>query len=177
MAKLQIVLVAFIAAYVGCAQGQTASKQTVREQTHFSAEDEDVHHPVTIPDEAWEILKHDKSTKVYLDEGSSPAERQRSWFSAALVHLQNASKTDYVVQAKGPLRGANVNTFWVFQDTPNGMKLVLTAPVHDLSILSSRWNGVRTIELDGMTCCEITTTWLRYENGKFEIHRQITKKI
>jgi hypothetical protein len=177
MAKFQVVLAFLVAACVSCASAQTHTKQTEREQTHFSAEDEDVHHPVAIPDKVWEILKRDKFREVYLDGGSSPAEPQRSWFSAALVHLQDASKTDYVVEAKGPLRGANVDTFWVFLDTPNGMKLVLTAAVHDLSILSRRWNGVRTIELDGATCCQITMTWLRYENGKFEIHRQITKNI
>jgi len=177
MAKFQVVLVTLIAACVGCAQGQTASKQTVREQTHFSAEDEDVHHPVKIPDQAWEILKHDKSRELYLDGGNTPTPPEREWFSATVVHLQSPEKNDLIAEAKGPLRGANVNTFWVFLDTPNGMKLVLTASVHDLSILNRRWNGVRTIQLEGATCCEITMTWLRYENGKFEIHRQITKNI
>ena len=54
---------------------------------------------------------------------------------------------------------------------------MLTAPVHDLLILRSRWNGVRTIELDSMTCCKITTVWLRYEHDKFNVHRQIAKDI
>jgi hypothetical protein len=173
----RVVVALFIAGWVNCACAQTHTKPAVREQTHFSAEDEDVEHPVLIPGKVWEILKHDNSTEIYLDEGSSPAERQRSWFSAAVVHLQDASKMDYVVEAKGPLRGANVNPFWVFLDTPNGMKLVLAASAHDLLILSNRWNGVRNIELDSATCCQLTTTWLRYENGKFEIHRQITKEI
>lgn len=159
------------------AGAQTPVRKGELWQTHFSVENAAVRKPVPIPDEVFAILKNADAAKRFEDDGKTPAEPQRSWFSAAVVHLQDATKNDLVVVAEAPIVGANVSTFWVFLDTPEGMKLALTAPVHDLFIRPPRWKGVRTIELDSMTCCVISTTLLRYENGQFREYRQLSKEI
>jgi hypothetical protein len=144
---------------------------------HFSAEDEAVQSPVTIPGDAWAILKADESVRTASENVQDSAiELPRSWFSAAVVHLRSPAEDDLLVEAEGKLRGANVNQFWVFLRTPAGMKLVVNGTAHDLQILTQRRNGYRMIELDSLTCCTISTTWLRYERGEFHVFkRKITK--
>jgi len=177
MTRSTIVL-AFWAVWLIATSALSQDKAPVREQTNFSAEDEGVRSPVRIPDDAWAILKVDKNTRVYLgEEDKKQAEPQRSWFSAASVHLQDSKRNDLVIVGKGPLRGANIVTFWVFLDTPSGMKLAGTAAAHDLIIQRSRYMGIRTIKLYSMTCCKITTTWLRLDQRKLRQYRQITEDI
>jgi hypothetical protein len=102
---------------------------------------------------------------------------RQSWFSVAQVRLHGPKEEDLVVEAKGPLSGANVNLFWVFVASPEGLKLVLRAPAHDLILRPEQWGGYRTIELDSMTCCRISTTRLRFERGEFRPYRSVTKDI
>jgi hypothetical protein len=105
------------------------------------------------------------------DEGLSAEKLPRSWFSASVIHLRSKDEKDLFVAAEEKLRGANICPFWVFTDTPYGMKLVLSASAQDEWILNSRWRGYRNIELISMTCCEISRTWLRFEGGKYSEYR------
>lgn len=178
MSGLRIVLAFFLAVPVTPVCAQTNSRPFRGEQTSFSAEDEGVRSPVRIPDDAWAVLKKKTSTEIYLNgDDEKPAEPQRSWFSAAVVHLQDSKRNDLVIVGEEPLAGGNIVTFWVFLDTPSGMKLAATAGAHDLVVQRSRYKGVRTIKLYSMNCCEITTTWLRLERGEFRQYRQVTKDI
>lgn len=147
-------------------------------QTQFSAEDEAVKSPVSIPDDAWAILKVDSRVRnVLKDDNLWPDQMPRSWFSASIVHLHGDREKDLLVMAEGEMMGGNISPFWVFVDTPQGMKLVLNASAHDIFIRRSRWHGYRVIEFAGMTCCEISRTWLRYENGAYRDYRHSTEEI
>ena len=134
-------------------------------QTHFSAEDSSVKHPVEIPKNVLSILTEDDGVRIALtNEGISAERIPRLWFSASAVHLAHSRDVDLVVMGEGPLRGSNVTTFWVFHATPSGYKLVLTAPAHDLILKNTRCNGFRDIVLTSLTAVEVSTVLLRF-NG------------
>jgi len=85
-----------------------AQKSTTKAQIVFSAEDEDVPHPVRLPDSVYSALKHD----VMHDnpEADTPP---RAWFSAERLKQPSPQLDLYLVMAKGQLRGANVDEFWL----------------------------------------------------------------
>jgi hypothetical protein len=176
MKRSIVVLLLLVLRIVGSsAQARTSLPP---EQSHFSAENEGVKSPVRIPDSAWAILKADERVKnVLADENLSADQLPRSWFSAAVVHLHSADEKDIFVAAEGELMGANISPFWLFLDTPQGMKLVLQTSAHDEIIRPERWHGYRVVELVGMTCCEISRTWLRYQNGQYRNYRKTTEDI
>lgn len=154
------------------------SKIRVSEQTHFSAEDERVANPVKVPDNALAILREDAQVKGALDDAQLTATQlPQSWFSTSVIHLHNSIERDLFVEAEGPLVGANIRQFWIFADTPGGMKLVANGAAHDVTIHRVRWRGYRIIELDSMTCCRLDTTWLRLENGKYRDYRHHSRKL
>lgn len=165
-----------LSALGACAQvRQTAS---IQEQTHFSAEDDGVKVPVNIPDDAWAILKSEHDVQGALeDAGFRPDQLPKTWFSASVVHLHSLDEKDLFVAAEGPLVGGNISQFWIFLGTDKGMKLVAEGATHDVFIRPARWRGYRIIELDGMTCCRVDTTWLRFEGGQYKDYRHVSKEI
>ena len=174
-AKAAFVFLLMAVAMRGTAFSQNKHSQ---EQTQFSAEDETVKSPVPIPDDAWAILKAERYVQNVLESVNlTPDLLPRSWFSAAIVHLHGDKEKDLIVMAEGEMTGGNISPFWVFLDTPQGMKLVLNTSAHDVSIKHSQWHGYRVIEFSGATCCEISRTWLRYENGEYRDYRHSTKGI
>jgi hypothetical protein len=181
---LRILMVLVAAASFNCAGALAAHKtppahKVVAEQSHFSAEDKGVRNPVPIPADVWAMLKKDSHTQIYLDDKDplKAAEIQRSWFSATVVHLRNPSEDDLVVAAEGPLAAGELETWWVFMNTPQGMKLVMTAVTHGLTLLTDRFKGVRMIDVDSMTCCQVTTSSWRYEDGEFRQYSQVSRAI
>ena len=148
------------------AEAQRVSKS--HEQLHFSAEDETVQHPANIPQDAWNILQKDSYVQNVLhDENLTAEQLPQSWFLASAVHLDGPQESDLVVIARSELMGANVTTFWLFIQTPKGMKLVLTAPAHDLFIKSSRSHGHRDINMVGMTAIRILSVIFRYDGDQY----------
>src|SRR3954454_9070809 len=96
------------------AQGRTVPHQATI-QMHFSAEDEGVKSPVTIPPEVMVILGEDEMVKMQMENGEPrPAQVPHSWFSASKIRLGPTRRDDLIVQATGPLVGANVVAFWIF---------------------------------------------------------------
>jgi hypothetical protein len=147
---------------------RSQQRATTHEQTHFSAEDEAVQQPVKIPDDAWKVLQNDEQLRNLLEgEGLSPERLPRSWFSASVLHLHNAHTRDLVVEGESALRGANVNTFWVFVQTANGLKLALMIAAHDLMIRPLRYGGYKTIEAASMNCCTVFTTRLGFDGKSY----------
>jgi hypothetical protein len=184
MTRPRVLLVLMLAAHFGCAGALAAHKsppahKVAAEQSHFSAEDKGVRNPVPIPADAWAVLKKDAHTQIYLDDKNplKAAEIQRSWFSATVVHLHGPGEEDLVVAAEGPLAAGEIETYWVFINTSQGMKLVLTAMTHDMTILEDRFKGVRMIDVDSKTCCQVTTSSWRYEDGEFRQYSQVSRAI
>jgi hypothetical protein len=146
------------------------AKSTIKphEQTHFSAEDDKVERPTEIPQDAWKILQKDSLVQDTLRYENLPTEQlPRSWFLASSVHLNGPRENDLVVIANPPLAGANITTFWVFLQAPDGMKLVLTEHAHDLIIKSSRSHGHRNISLVGATAVRIISAIYRFDGSQY----------
>jgi hypothetical protein len=154
------------------------NKASVPEQMNFSAEDENAQQPVSIPQDAWSVLKRDSSVlEVLASQHLSVDQLPVSWFVASEVHLDGPEKKDLVVIGKGLLQGANVTTFWVFAQSPNGLRLVLTLPAHDLSIEHGRTNGYKNIRMMVATAGRISTATLRFDGKVYRLHDKSTQKI
>ncbi|MBS1800097.1 MAG: hypothetical protein JSS95_09755 [Acidobacteria bacterium] len=141
-------------------------------------EDETVASPAQIPPDAWKILQQDSSIKNVLDsEGMTAEQLPRNWFQASTVHLNSPSEKDLLVIASGKLLGANVTTFWLFMQTPQGTRLVLNAPAHDLFIRSSRTNGHRDVELVALTAIRIMTSKYRFDGTQYRLVKSTDEPI
>jgi hypothetical protein len=148
------------------------------EQTHFSAEEDAVRDPVTIPKDVLAILRTDDAVRGALEDKNIPSEKMPlSWFSASKIHLSNPRRSDIIVVGEPPLAGANVVTFWVFRATPQGYKLVLNAPAHDLAVANTRSKGYRDIELTSMTAVQISTVLCRFDGKKYAGNKTRTDPI
>ena len=101
----------------------------------------------------------------------------KSWFAASEVRLDGPSEHDFVVIGKGMLQGANVTTFWVFAQGPQGLKLVLTLPAHDLSIKPTRTNGYRNIQAVMMTAGRVSTAELRFDGKEYRVRENRSKSV
>ncbi|HLJ86504.1 MAG TPA: hypothetical protein VKZ53_06755 [Candidatus Angelobacter sp.] len=154
--------------------GNNGSTQTIPhrgEQLHFSAEAASVTRPTSIPQDVLAILRKDDGVRGALnDEGIQAEQIPASWFSASAIHLGNPNRIDLVVMGEGPLRGANVITFWVFQSASRGYALVLTAPAHDLIVMNTRSKGFRDIELVSMSARQISSVLLRFNGMRYTKH-------
>lgn len=148
------------------------------EQSVFSAEDDAVKKPVAIPDDVLAILVKDEMVSRALEDENLAAEKiPLSWFSASTIHLSKSRETDFVVMARGPLAGGNVVTFWVFRGTPHGHELVLAAPMHDLIVKNTRWNGYRDVELASMSAVKISTVLCRFDGKRYVKYKSKTEDI
>ena len=143
------------------------------EQLHFSAEDEQVERPISIPKGVAAILRSDEDVRETREDEPTSATGQipPSWFSASVVHLDGVDEKDIVVMATGALRGANITTFWVFRPTNRGYELTFKAYEHDLIITNKHWKGYRVIETDSMTAVLIRTAWYRLEGGQYKVFK------
>jgi len=140
------------------------------EQTHFSAEDETVKRPATIPPEVLAQLGQDSHVRKVM-RGSDPLLNQppASWFSASVVHLAGPDERDLIVEAEGGLAGANVTNFWVFRLMPGGAQLVLNGPAHDLTLMKPSWNGLHEIELESATATRFHRVVLKFNGARFAV--------
>ncbi len=180
MRKVQLTI-AFAATLLLVNSALPALSQSVpklKEQTHFSAEDEDVNHPVAIPAEVLAILARDKQVQNVLDDQKiAPANLPSSWFSAAQVQLGSKGEQDLIVGSKGPIMGANISPFWVFIHDSHGCKLALSVSVHDLFVKRTRSHGYRDLELDAMTASRITTANFRFDGNEYKESSEKTTDI
>ncbi len=114
-------------------------------------------------------MQKDSYVQNVLENENLTAEQlPRSWFLTSTVHLDGSQENDLLVIANDKLAGGNVVTFWLFVQTPNGMKLVLNAPAHDLFIKSSRSHGHRDINMVGMTAVRIMSVTFRYDGNQYQ---------
>lgn len=153
-----------------------AAKGSRPEQTHFSAEDERVQHPVEIPEAVLAIISKDEYARNTL-EGQGKSQLPKNWLSASEVHLTEPNEKDIVVMGVGLFRGANVTTFWVFRPTKGGYEMLLDAPVHDLIIKNSRSSGYRDIALLSATAVAVSTVIVRFDGKRYQISKKTSGPI
>lgn len=178
--KKRIVFCAGFVAIVAAASAASAQQPNAREavQESFSAEDEGVKRPVTIPNEVMKILAQDDMVRTQMqNDETRPTEVPASWFSASEIRLGRTPANDLVIQAAGPLVGANVDIFWVFVHAHDEWKLALEIPAHDLIVMRRRFNRYRILEADAMPCCMITTARFRFDGTRYERYFARTQDI
>jgi hypothetical protein len=116
-----------------------------QEQSYFSTEGE-VTHKVALPLSIRQLLERDSFVRETLDSESPPrTSLPDDWTLCSIVHLANERERDYVVIGQRFLTGAHATHFWVYRETPQGMRLVLTAFADSLSIGKQKTNGLRNI--------------------------------
>jgi hypothetical protein len=170
------IVAALLALGAQSALGQSAPRQ--REQSHFSAEDEDVHDPVAIPAAVIAMLAKDELVRNVLDDQKiAPGDLPASWFSAAEVRLGSKGEKDLIVASKGPLLGANIDPFWIFIHDIRGYRLALSTSTHDLIVKGRRTHGYRDLELDAMTASTITTAQFRFNGNEYKESAEKTEDI
>jgi hypothetical protein len=150
-------------------EGQTPH----HEQTHFSAEDEGVRHPVPIPGDVMAILRADESVRnagAYLEsEGMTSGEVTAKLLSASQINLGSSGQKDLIVVAEGPLRGANITTFWIFLHGDEGYRLAFKFFAHDLIVMESRFNGYRDLEMLEATAATVTDILFRFDGREYKL--------
>jgi len=139
--KLVLLLFAFAVQYQVFGQ---SNRSVQKEQTNFSTEGEVVHN-IPLPISVRALLQNDPFVRETL-QAESLASLPRSWTECSLVHLANNDERDYIVIGQRSLAGAHATHFWVYRDTPQGMKLVLFAFTDSLWIKSKRTMGLRNID-------------------------------
>jgi len=135
-----------------------------KEQSEFGMELEAVpiQRPVTLSRAALNALSKDERIAACLEsEGLSADKLPANWFVASEIHLNGPNEVDLVVLPGGPvpdtpageispnacLVGANTAQMWVMRKTQNGFQLVLSQLGLGMSVLSSRANGLRDIQV------------------------------
>jgi hypothetical protein len=154
------------------------TRSPANEQTEFSAEDEGVKKPITIPEDVLAILRKDTTVRDILEDQGLAADRlPESWFSASEVHLSKGKLKDLIVVAEQPLVGANTVTFWVFRNAGNIHELILTAPAHDLQVKRVRSKGYRDIEMSAETAVEFHSVRFRFDGKRYSIYHEKLEPI
>jgi hypothetical protein len=166
---------------VGVAASMFAENSAIAadlEQRLFSAEDETLTRPASIPSEVTAMLAQDSDVKDALtDEHLGPDAVPSSWFLASEIHLRNAREKDLIVVAKGPLMGANVTIFLIFRPGDLRYELLLKAPAHTMAVKSARSNGYEDVELWSATAITESSVLCRFDAGAYRLSTRNSKPI
>jgi hypothetical protein len=147
---------------------KTPQEQAKQYPLVLSMEDEPGANTSAIPSQIWRVLIADRDVQTVSVHQDPPlSEPPRSWFAAFPVSLHGEGDSDFVVQAEDRLRGANVTTFWVFLQTTDGPKLVLTLPAHDLTVENVRSHGYRKIEAGAATAVKAWTKTFCFNGSEY----------
>jgi len=170
-------------------EGQGEPGTPKGEQSGFSVELEitPVQKPVALSGKALLVLATDKHISSCLDSQNLPAEKlPANWFVASLIHLDGPNEQDLIVLPAGRLPetpkgeisanaclvGANTGGFWVLRQTPAGFRLVLSQMASGLSIMKTRSNGLRDIQLyTHASVSEHAITDFRFDGIQYRLFR------
>jgi len=146
------------------------------EQTSFGAEG-DFQEPVPLPADALQSLRVSKNSDDLLDEcagqvGIPTAEIPASWFVASEFRLSRISSSGLVVRGEHEcLGGGHISQFWVLAKSAAGYRIVFRGRADALSILPTRTNGCRDLELVIVTQAGayVDHVKFRYSKGTYHV--------
>ncbi len=156
---------------------QVLQADSAQEQRSFSAEDNQVKNPTSIPPEVLATLSQDPDVRAVLEDEHISGTVPASWLTASEVHLHSKAEKDLLVMAIGPLSGANVTTFWLFRPLHGQYEQILNAPAHDLHVKNTYSNGYRDIELVSATADTASTVLCRFQAGVYRPFKKSLKQI
>lgn len=143
-------------------------------QSIFHAE-EGIEHSIEIPsDVLYGILKSGSSIpKDCIDNPIS----ENPCFVASNALLNEDNYSDIIVMGQGQMLGANVTTFWAFEGSDTGYRLVLTAVGLQLIIGENKRNRFYQIDVARMTASEIFLQHYEYEKSEYQLKYEKKEKI
>lgn len=95
-----------------------------------------------LPDDIRRALATDEEVLRCFDEKQQILEVQRDWFVVYREDLNGDGARDWIVKGKaGCVLGANVGSWWVYQETPKGRRLLLKTSALALDINHSSRRG------------------------------------
>lgn len=143
------------------------------EQTGFGAEG-DFDRPVALSAAALEALRAFLNNEEFRDcaeqEGISPNDISRSWFSASEIRLTKSPASGLIVRGEAAcMHGAHIVDFWVLAKSKDGYRIVFQGRADALRVLPTRTNGYRDLELVIITAAgaNIDNVQLHYEKGEY----------
>jgi len=158
---LTVQVAVFSVSHVLMAQQTRAKEQ--KEQSAFGIDDAvPIVRPVTLSRAALDALSRDERVVSCLEgESLKVKELPANWFVASEIHLDGPNETDLVVLPGGPLPdtpageispnaclvGANTAQMWVLRKTQDGFKLVLSQIALGMTVLTTRTNGLRDVQV------------------------------
>jgi hypothetical protein len=166
---------------------RSSPKPAIQEQRRFSVEQEivPIERPVSLAGEALSVLAREAGVASCLDSNNlTPDKLPASWFVASQVHLADPNEIDFVVLpnlegdsqtslgSAGCFLGASTGQFWILRKTPQGFRLALTVFTHSLTILSTRWNGLRDIEAVTVSVSTSTTILYRFDGDHYRAFKE-----
>jgi hypothetical protein len=170
---MRIVLLLLMSGTQLCPQ---ASKRVEghREQTDFGAEG-DLENPAALPGAALESLRTSKNADDSIqmcahDEGIPLDRIPASWFVASEIRLSRSPSSGLIVRGENPcLGGAHISQFWVLAKSPTGYEIVFRGRADALTVLPTRTNGYRDLQLTIVTQAGayIDNVSFRYRNGQY----------
>jgi hypothetical protein len=149
----------------------------VSSQVRFSVE-EPINNPVPIPEDVLKILRSESRNRSCLTSGQTQENIPSSWFIASRVNLNRDASADLLVTVANPcLFGANVNPFWIFINTSDGNRLVLSVSALAVEILNGTTNGSRDIRAEAATARQVLTGIYHFDGKEYRLARSSRKKI
>ncbi|HKM66986.1 MAG TPA: hypothetical protein VJX70_07465 [Candidatus Acidoferrum sp.] len=149
---------------------QQTKKSTAYEQTRFDLEVV-VRHPVPLPQAVLKILRHDgevRSSRCVSEDDQAQA-ISASWFEASQIHLDGPDEVDLLAKGKdGCLFGANMGPFWIFRNTPQEYKLVLTVSALGVDILRNKTNGLRDVSAVAVAGGKWVSVSFKFDGQKYQ---------
>ena len=148
------------------------------EQLVFRAEDQGVQVPVGLPEDLKPVLARDEYVQSLLEEKKlSVQQLPVTWFSVASVHLGGHKDYDLVVVGQGPVRGANVTTFWVFCPAEGGWQQALKVSTHTLLLKDAHTRGLREIDAESASAAEVFRVSYRYDGLQYKSYKEVSEPI
>ena len=150
-----------------CSQAQVPD-----EHVTFGVEDV-FQRPVSLPQDALQALRasndeRDIIPECAMAEGIQPSEIPAAWFVASRIQL-NRSSSAFVVRGENRcLMGAHSAHFWVLGKSATGGYTVVFRGFGDgLSVLSTRTNHYRDLELTILTGVAVESIKSRFSDGSY----------
>jgi len=145
-----------------------------REQARFSAGDEKVENPISMPAGVADLLGKDPFVRTTMEQQGVAADRfPFAWFQVSEVHLAGPDERDVVVVGYGPLLGANITTFWLYRPVKDGYELLLKPSAYLLHIKESRSHDYRDIEVSSATSTMTTISTLKYDGRRYRVEKAL----
>ena len=158
------------------ALAQTPKQTKSFEQSHFDLE-QAVTRPAGLPGSVLQTLRQDPTVlSSSCPRHDEPSDQMlASLFEASRLHLAGPGEIDLIVKAKDAcLFGANIGPFWVFRNTPQGYKLVLSISALGIQVLPSRSHNCRDILAGAVAAGKAVNVTYKFDGKSY---REFSTKV